>query len=266
MLFYWQWCLLVLLSSSPPVQSLCPRQSGHVLRKRGETFGPALTRFWNARGWTVWVTHCLGGSEPGRDSSSSAPALLSVFLQLVSCQRNQSGNSKSRCWLSCPLVASHFRNAARFLTSPPRGEYRPRARGTHLFSSFCIIFGFCVFSLPPLYPFPAPAQLFFPSFLWEVFINCMAQVDVKLESSCLSLPIAGIRGTYHFCMPCHNFLTAKHPTATFNLVGEELQMVSTGIGNAFPQFWQTSSKPQHILIQEGRDQPHKFCWGHTFML
>lgn len=80
------------------IQSLCPGQSRLVLRKRGGNLW-AGSHSVEALPSMNCLSHRLGGSEPGKDSSCRASAL---FLRLVSCQRSQ----KSRCWLSCPLVAS----------------------------------------------------------------------------------------------------------------------------------------------------------------
>lgn len=80
-----------LLPSLPCVTfSHCaPGRAALCLESKGETFGPALAVLKRPPSMNC-LSHRLGGSEPGKDSSCSASAL---FLRLVSCQRSL----KSRC-------------------------------------------------------------------------------------------------------------------------------------------------------------------------
>lgn len=121
--------LFVYSALLPSLPRCAPGRAALCLESKGETFGPALAVLKRPPSMDC-LSHRLGGSEPGKDSSCSASAL---FLRLVSCQRSQ----KSRCWLSCPLVASRGgrlqkRSRVRNLTAMWRMQ--PRAPlPTHFF-------------------------------------------------------------------------------------------------------------------------------------
>lgn len=179
MSFYWKWCLFILLPSPCIVtQSLCPRQSRNVLQKWGETFGPAITVLKCPR--MNCLSHCLSGSKPGKDSSSSAPA-LSVFLQLLFCQREAREKLKAKMLALMPPRGQAWwkasESAARFVTSQQCGECNSVT--PELISFLHNLWIVCLFPSSSLSPSP---RLFFQS-VWKVFIKYMAHWSLPVSAS-----------------------------------------------------------------------------------